>query len=150
MQKISEVTSVDHHMQINGEPHPECVSLLSVLFLELIQFHVLPSTKRFVNRETIVYYVNKWKLNTNWNNCVANRVRHPVKTFLIQTGHVWNKNENLINSAPVQQNYTVPDEQNALWSNFKQWGQELHSPKSFIPFNYWVNKNILLRVFILI
>lgn len=58
MQKISEATSVDHHIQINDQPHPECVSPLSVLFLKLIQFHVLPSTKRF-NREIIVYCVNK-------------------------------------------------------------------------------------------
>lgn len=37
--------------------------------------------------------------------------------------HIRNKNENLTNSGPVQQHYTVPDEQNVLWSNFKQWGQ---------------------------
>lgn len=35
---------------------------------------------------------------------MANRVRHPVKMFLTQTGPIQSKNENLINSAPVQQN----------------------------------------------
>lgn len=70
----------------------------------------------------IVYYVNKWKLNANWNNCKTNRLRHSVKKFLTQKEHIGNKNENLINSGPVQQNYTVPDEQNVLLSNFKQWG----------------------------
>lgn len=59
MQKISEVTSVDHHTQINDQAHPDCVSALLVLFPKLIQFHVLPSTKIFLNRKTIVYYVNK-------------------------------------------------------------------------------------------
>lgn len=53
--------------------------------------------------------------------------------------HIRNKHENLINPGPVQQHYTVPDEQNVLWSNFRQWGQNDRIKKSFFPFNYWVH-----------
>lgn len=141
MRKISEVTSVGHYIQINDQPHPECVSPLSVLFLKFIQFHVLPSTKIFFfsNGETIVYYVNKWKLNTTWNNCRADRVRHPATKFLTQTGHLRNK-ENFINSGPVHQYYAMPDEQNVPWSKFKQQGQNYIVQKVlFLLTTEWIN-----------